>query len=364
MPLPIVAIVGRPNVGKSSLLNCLVGRRIAIVDSVPGVTRDRIIAPVPLADGYVELLDTGGFVAAAKRDRSPAQPATGKGNDLTEQVARQIEYAVASAELILFVVDAQAGVQPLDRAAARMLRRQNKPVILVANKVDAPDTRVELGELSALGAGEPMPVSALHHRGTEDLLQAVAGKLGPLGRQRPPEPVMKLAIVGKRNVGKSTFINTLAGAQRVIVSEVPGTTRDSVDVQVEMEGRTLLAIDTAGIRKRRQLADDVEYYGLHRALRSIRRADVVLFMIDATEPVGRVDKQLGGYISGLFKPTVLVLNKWDLAEDRADREEYAPYLTGAMPELSTPPGEASPPAPGGSCTPPRSPPPRPRWCCS
>ncbi|MHC4715390.1 MAG: ribosome biogenesis GTPase Der, partial [Planctomycetota bacterium] len=267
MSLPVVAIVGRPNVGKSSLLNALARKRIAIVDSVPGVTRDRISAPLPLGDGYVELLDTGGY---GVQDR----------DDLTGHVSQQIDYSMAAADLILFVVDARSGVQPLDRVMAKRLRRQDKPVILVANKVDAPESAVELGELHALGAGEPVAVSALHRLGTGELLEAVADALPVTPGEHEAAGVMKLAIVGKRNVGKSTFINHLAGAERVIVSEVPGTTRDSVDVRIEIDGRTLIAIDTAGVRKRRKLTDDIDYYSQHRALRSVRRADVVLFMMD------------------------------------------------------------------------------------
>ncbi len=320
MSLPLVAIVGRPNVGKSSLLNCLVGRRIAIVDSSAGVTRDRISAPVPAGDGYVELLDTGG-VGIEDRD------------DLTEHVAGQIECAMTEAALILFVVDARDGLTPLDKTVAGKLRRQDKPVILVANKVDTPEVACDLGELAGLGFGEPLAVSATHRLGTQALLAAVAEAIGSPA-QTPPEPAMKLAIVGKRNVGKSTFINALAGADRVIVSEVPGTTRDSVDVRIEMDGRVLLAIDTAGVRKRSKLADDIEFYSRHRALRSIRRADVVLFLLDATEPVGGVDKQLLAYVSGLFKPTVLVVNKWDLVAGRTGREDYGPYLTKMLPEFS------------------------------
>ena len=321
MPLPVVAIVGRPNVGKSSLLNALARRRIAIVDSMPGVTRDRISAPVPCGDGYVELLDTGGY---GIEDR----------DDLTGEVTRQIDFAMASADLILFVVDAQVGPQPLDRVMAERLRRQDKPVILVANKVDAPESAVEMGELHALGAGEPVPVSSLHRLGTGELMEAVAAALPASPGEHETGGLMKLAIVGRRNVGKSTFINTLAGAERVIVSEVPGTTRDSVDVRIEIDGRTLMAIDTAGVRKRKALTDDIDYYSQHRALRSVRRADVVLFMMDATDRIGQVDKGLIRYISDLFKPTVIAVNKWDLAEGRADREEYAPYLARTLPELA------------------------------
>ena len=323
MSLPVVAIVGRPNVGKSSLLNCLVGRRIAIVDATPGVTRDRISTPLPIGtepEKYVELVDTGGYGIEDT-------------DDLTDEITGQINYAMSSAALILFMVDAREGVTPLDKSVAERLRHADRTVILVANKVDSPKVLTELGELHALGFGEPMVISATHQLGTDALLDAIAERVGPAA-ETADEPIMKLAIVGKRNVGKSTFINTLAGTDRVIVSETPGTTRDSVDVRFEMDGKSLVAIDTAGIRKRSKLADDIEFYSRHRAMRSIRRADVVMLMFDVVEPVGKVEKQLADYISGLFKPTVFVVNKWDLVPKDVTRDEYGPYLTRILPGLS------------------------------
>lgn len=326
MSLPIVAIVGRPNVGKSSLLNCLIGRRIAIVDATPGVTRDRISAPLPLAEGsdgprYVELVDTGG-VGVEDADQ------------LTEHVEAQIGYAVAEAELILFLVDAREGVAPLDKEAARRLRRQDKPVLLVANKVDRGEPPSEMAELHALGFGEPLAVSAKHNRGMADLLDAIAERLGSAAGQSPPGEHMKLAVVGKRNAGKSTLINALAGEERVIVAETPGTTRDSVDVTVELDGRTFTLIDTAGVRKRGKVSGDIEFYSRHRALRSIRRADVVALITDASVPVSQVDKSLAGQIAQQFKPVVLVVNKWDLAQGAAAGEDYADYFARTFPELS------------------------------
>ena len=320
MSLPIVAIVGRPNVGKSSLLNCLVGKRIAIVDAAAGVTRDRISSPVPIGEGYVEVIDTGGFGIEDV-------------DDLTEHITSQIDYAIASADLILFIVDAREGVMPLDKAVADKLRRQDTPVVLLANKIDAAGVTGELGELHSLGFGEPLAISARHRQGIPAIFDAIAERID-LGSERPDEPIMKLAIVGKRNVGKSTFINALAGDERVIVSETPGTTRDSVDVTIQVGGQTFTAIDTAGVRKRRKLANDIEYYSRHRALRSIRRADVILFLLDAAEPVGRVDRQLLEYVAGAYKPVIIVVNKWDLAADKAARSDYQPYLTKAIPELA------------------------------
>jgi GTPase len=321
--LPLVAIVGRPNVGKSSLLNMLAGRRISIVDPTAGVTRDRIQALCEHNDVFFELVDTGGY-GIVDRD------------DLGKHVEQQIGFAVDQASLILFVVDARAGITPLDQAVAAWLRRADRAVFLLANKVDAPNTPTELAELHKLGFGEAMPVSALHRRGEEEIKDRIVEHLRQQGGDalvRPPDPVMKLAIVGRRNVGKSTLINAIAGQERVIVSVVAGTTRDAVDVRFERDGHTYMAIDTAGLRKKSKISDDIEYYSFHRAQLSIRRADVVLFMIDATAEVSQVDKRLGSYIAGQYKPCIIVVNKWDLAKDRATTDAYGGYLLKLMPGL-------------------------------
>jgi len=320
--MPTVAIVGRPNVGKSSLLNRLVGQRISIVDPTPGVTRDRISTPCPIGDGYVELVDTGG-IGIVDHD------------DLTDHVEDQIAYGLAEAQLLVFLVDAREGVTPLDRHVAERLRRLAVPVMLVANKIDEVDMTAEMAELNSLGFGEPIAISAHHGLGMDRLTDAIARALGELPPSPPEEAFMKLAIVGKRNAGKSTFINSLAGENRVIVSETPGTTRDTVDVTIESDGRKFMLMDTAGVRKRRQIVqNDIEFYGYHRALRSIRRADVVALMIDASVPVSKVDKDLSRDIVNEFKPVVLVVNKWDLARNKAAGEDYAEYFTKVMPELS------------------------------
>lgn len=320
MSLPTVAIVGRPNVGKSSLLNCLAGRRIAIVDPTPGVTRDRISVPIELGDGFVELVDTGGMGIEDV-------------DELTRHVEDQIAYGMKAAELILFVVDAREGVTPLDRHVATMLRKLDKPVILLANKVDQAKVTGEVGELNSLGFGEPLLVSAVHNQGIADLVDMLASRLADVAEPSPAEAVMKLAIVGKRNAGKSTFINSLIGEERVIVDKTPGTTRDSVDVTCVLDGRTFIVIDTAGVRKRRSMKADIDFYSNHRALRSIRRADVVGMMIDAAVPVSSVDKQLVGMIAEQHKPVLLVVNKWDLARDRVGGEDYAEYFAKVLPEL-------------------------------
>jgi GTP-binding protein len=329
MALPVVAIVGRPNVGKSSLLNRLVGRRISIVDPTPGVTRDRVSAPCPLEPAspdseeapYVELVDTGGM-GVDDPDR------------LTEHIEGQIAYAIREAELILFVMDAREGVLPLDRRVAETLRRQDADVLLIANKVDSPQMVTDVADLYGLGFGDPLSVSATEGHGLGELIETMRDRLGDRLGRAEGEPVMKLAVVGKRNAGKSTFVNALAGEDRVIVAETPGTTRDSVDVTVDVGGRRVTVIDTAGVRKKSRTPAGVEYYSRHRALRSVRRADVVLLMTDASVAVSQVDKELAGQVIEQYKPVVLVVNKWDLAGGVAEGEDYVEYFAKKFPELS------------------------------
>lgn len=320
MSLPVVAIVGRPNVGKSSLFNSLMGSRISIVEPTPGVTRDRVSGVCEINEHYFELVDTGGY-GIVDRD------------DLGEHVHQQITYAVERADLILFVVDGREGLTPLDRETAELLRRNSDRVRLIANKVDEPHMVSNIGEFIRLGFGEPLPVSATSGGGKSALRELILERLE--GRQEGPPvvPVMKLALVGKRNAGKSSFVNALAGEPRVIVSEIPGTTRDSIDVMFEKDGRKFMAIDTAGVRKKARLADDIEFYALNRAMHSISRADVVLLLIDSTETVGQIEKQLAGLIVEEFKPCVLVVNKWDLAKGKADTSDYGDYLTKLLPHL-------------------------------
>ena len=322
MPLPVVAIVGRPNVGKSSLFNWLAGRRISIVDPTAGVTRDRVATTLEVDDRYFELVDTGG-IGIVDHD------------NLTEDVERQIQHAIDSAAVILFVVDIREGVTPLDEMVAERLRGLNKPVIFVANKADDPKFLSYTGELYRLGYGDPILVSAEQKLGKEWLYSAVLRHLPDDAESVPlGDADLKIALVGRRNVGKSTFINSLAQSDRVIVSEVPGTTRDSVDVRFERDGKAFLAIDTAGVRKRRSLANDIEFYSLHRAERSIRRADVVLHLFDPRLRISRVDKQLAEYILEHHKPAIFVVNKWDLVRDRIPTEKWADYLRQQFPMLN------------------------------
>jgi len=321
--LPIVAIVGRPNVGKSSLLNLLAGRRISIVDPTAGVTRDRVSTPVTVGERSFDLTDTGGYGIIDK-------------DDLTTDIERQIQLAIDEAQLILFTVDAQTGPVPLDIKVADYLRGRNKNVLLVANKADSSKHVNALGEFFKLGFGEPIPISCTTRQNKDALLQAIVSRLdfAAAAASDLDAPEMKIAVVGKRNAGKSTLINTLAGAPRVIVSEVPGTTRDSVDVRFIREGRSFLIIDTAGIRKKAKITrDDLEFYSFHRAQRSIRRADVVFMLVDATLEMGDVDQKIAAYIASEFRPCIVVINKWDLVGERATAEQYAEYLAKLLPTL-------------------------------
>jgi GTP-binding protein len=309
--LPVVAIVGRPNVGKSSLLNALVGKRISIVQDMPGVTRDRISTPLKIRDRYVELMDTGGYGFV-----DPDQ--------LTTHIKHQIDLAMTSADLVLFLVDTQAGLTSADEEIAGLLRRKGIKTVLVANKADGSTADVNLSDFARLGFGTPVGVSAMNDRNLDQLTAAIAKEVDlSKAPKEIPEPQLMVAIVGKRNAGKSTLVNAFAEiyeghGDRVIVSEVPGTTRDSVDVRFEKDDKTLIVIDTAGVRKKRHMVtNDVEFYSFHRAQRSIRRASVVLMMIDATEMISEPDKKLARYIAEEHKPVLLVVNKWDLAKEQA-----------------------------------------------
>jgi GTP-binding protein len=303
MPIPKVVIIGRPNVGKSSLLNWLAGRRIAIVDDLSGVTRDRVGTLAQVGDEpesrFFELIDTGG-IGMVDRD------------DLTEHVEKQIDSAISEADLILFVVDIREELMPLDEEVATRLRYVHTPVILVMNKADTPEFDLRGGEFYKLGRGKPIAVSTHQNRNKKALLKLIDDMLPSGTDAKPTEEVMKIAVVGRPNTGKSTFINTLARAERMIVSERPGTTRDSVDVRFELDGLPFLAIDTAGVKRKAKIRDNLDFYSIHRAERSIRRADVVLLFLDPTQGVARLDKQMADYIAKQYKPCIFVVNKWDL----------------------------------------------------
>ncbi|MFY9252733.1 MAG: ribosome biogenesis GTPase Der [Fuerstiella sp.] len=308
MGIPKVAIVGRPNVGKSSLLNWMAGKLLSVVDPTAGVTRDRVTWIVNEGERYFELVDTGGIGIVDS-------------DDLSDDIERQIDVGLLECDLLLFVVDAKDGIMPLDQMVAERLRRINKPVLMVVNKCDSHRLDLEAPSFLSLISTDQVVTSVKGNRNRAELLAAIAAHLPAQAENEAVEgntllqtPEMRLAIVGRRNVGKSTFINQLAETERVIVSEVAGTTRDSIDIRFDVDGRTFVAIDTPGVRKRKSLANDIEFYGLVRAQRSIRRADVVLMFFDAMNTISRVDKQLVEEISKHNKPCVFVVNKWDLAQ--------------------------------------------------
>lgn len=314
MGVPQVVIVGRPNVGKSSVFNWLAARKIAIVDDRPGVTRDRMSHLMEHDGRFFELVDTGGMGHLDE-------------DDLTEHIENQIAFAIDSADLVLFVVDTRSGVTTLDQEVAKRLRYLKTPVLCLANKTDDHTFDGAAEEFARLGHGRADKISTLQNRGRAVLMNQIVERLPAADESDAEEdPEMKVAIVGRRNVGKSTFINTLVQSERMIVSEVPGTTRDSVDVRFELDGKSFVAIDTPGLRRRQGRKQDIDFYGTHRAERSIRRADVVLLFLDATQRISKVDKQLCDYIAQQYKPCILVVNKWDLLADTMPTEKWVTYL--------------------------------------
>jgi GTP-binding protein len=309
---PVVAIVGRANVGKSTLFNRLVGGSVAIVEDLPGTTRDRVFADVSWQGQEVTLVDTGGL------ELKP-------GSSLAQKVKDQAEAAIAEADVIIFIVDVQDGVIAADCEIADLLRSCDKPVVLLANKADNPRLESQIADFYQLGVGAPLAISAQHGRGINELLQAITQLLpepstGDVDSDRP-----KLAIVGRPNVGKSMLLNAIVGEERAIVDQTPGTTRDAVDTVFNHRGQELLLIDTAGIRRRGRSSTGVEYYSLIRALRAVNRCDVALLVTDATEFITAQDVHIAGYIKQAGKGMVLVVNKWDLVSEQP-KEAYAQQI--------------------------------------
>ncbi|MDH5695108.1 MAG: ribosome biogenesis GTPase Der [Dehalococcoidia bacterium] len=297
---PIVAIIGRKNVGKSTLLNRLAGKPIAIVADLPGTTRDRIFANVSWQGVEFTIVDTGGLEVSPR-------------SSIARGVKGQVEAAIAEADAIIFLVDTKDGVVPSDLEIADMLRSSSKPIVLVANKADNARLETQAVEFYELGLGEPLAISAYHGRGTAELLDKIISLLPTPSLAEAETQVMKLAIVGRPNVGKSTLLNALLGSERAIVDEVPGTTHDAIDTLLDFGGQNVILIDTAGIRRRGRWGKGVERYSVIRALRAIDGADVVLLVLDATELLTAQDMHIAGYIQQAAKGVVLIVNKWDLA---------------------------------------------------
>lgn len=312
--LPLVAIVGRPNVGKSTLMNRVVGRRVAIVEEKPGVTRDRKEVEAEWLGHEFRLVDTGGWMAG--------------GDELDKKVSRQSEQAIREADVVLFVVDATVGTTDEDDRVAQLLRSIDAPVIVVANKVDDHQREAMIWELLSLGLGDPFPISALHGRGTGDLLDRVVSHLPALpeddtgtGHDESAGPVAcSVALVGRPNVGKSTLFNRLIGDDRSVVHDMPGTTRDSVDTVVDTEVGPIRFVDTAGMRRKSRIDEGTEYFSMVRALRSVDEADVALLVIDATEGVTHQDQRLAERVDGAGCPIIVVLNKWELLDEEARQD--------------------------------------------
>jgi GTP-binding protein len=296
---PIVAIIGRQNVGKSTLLNRLAGKRISIVEDLPGTTRDRVFTDVTWNDRSFTLVDTGGLEL-------------GMINEIDRGVKEQITQAMSEADAIIFVVDVKDGIMPADAEIADLVRRLKKPTLLVANKGDNDKLEAQAVEFYKLGLGEPFVISAYHGRSTAELIEKIIAIL-PESTPSPDEPeIMKVAIVGKPNVGKSMLLNALLGKERTIVSNVPGTTRDAIDTELEFMDKRVLLIDTAGIWKRGQIETGIEQYSVIRSMHAIDRCDVALLVLDATEMFSAQDTHIAGYIQQAVKGIVIIVNKWDL----------------------------------------------------
>ncbi|MDO8446540.1 MAG: ribosome biogenesis GTPase Der [Deltaproteobacteria bacterium] len=308
---PIVAIVGRPNVGKSTLFNRISGRRKAIVDDMPGVTRDRNYIDVTWDDRTFTLIDTGGFEPESKED-------------ILAQMREQAMLAVEEADLIIFLADGKEGLTPEDHDVADLLRRSEKPLVFAVNKIDSQKRMEGLYDFYSLGLSEPFPVSAEHGIGTGELMERVLSLI-PEYREEPlSEDLTRLAVIGRPNVGKSSLINKLLGYERVIVSDIPGTTRDAIDTLLTANDKKYLLIDTAGIRKKGRVSQKLEKFTVVQALRSMERCDVVLLLIDAVEGVTEQDTKVAGYAHEKGKGCVIVVNKWDLIEK--ETKTYEKYV--------------------------------------
>jgi len=324
---PLVAVVGRPNVGKSTFFNRMIGERVAVVEDLPGTTRDRIYGDADWNGREFTLIDTGGLELGS--DIPVGQVGlTGQPGDIMKHVKAQAELAIEEADVIVFMVDARSGITAADEEVADLLRRTEKPVILAANKADNAARRLDAVEFYSLGLGEPIVISSIQGTGTGDLLDVIVEALPPEDEEtedEDDEDVSRIAIVGRPNVGKSSLLNAILGTERSIVSEVPGTTRDAIDTELMYKDRKLVLIDTAGIRRRGKVGPGVEKFSVLRSERAIERSDVALLLIDASEGLAAQDTHIAGEILEKAKGVVVVVNKWDMAQEQQRAERRGEY---------------------------------------
>jgi GTP-binding protein len=334
MPKPIVALVGRPNVGKSTLFNRLAEERLAVIDEVPGTTRDRLMADASWSGVSFTIIDTGGIDPSQTSSGRTQEPLSVGSADFITQIKEQAEIAIAEANVVLFLVDSESGVTPADHEIAQILRSHQQqsvgepypPVFVVVNKADNETRRSQAYQFYELGMGEPFAISALHGTGTGDMLEAVIATFQLSGEEIEDESV-KIAIVGKPNVGKSSLLNRLMGEERAIVSAIPGTTRDAIDTYLTYEDTPITLIDTAGIRKRGKIEPGVEKFSVLRTFQAIDRASVVLLLVDASISLSAQDAHIAGYITDAWKSVVVIVNKWDaITKDTHTMDEYTRLL--------------------------------------
>jgi GTP-binding protein len=334
MPKPVVALVGRPNVGKSTLFNRLAGERLAVVDDIPGTTRDRLVMEAEWAGRVFDIVDTGGIDPTQSGSGGSRQPLSVGSADFITQIRAQAEIAIRDSDAVLFITDAESGVTSADHEVAQILRQYQHqengvakpPVLLVVNKCENQARRMAAMEFYELGLGDPLPISALHGTGTGDMLDALVATFQKEGEELEDEAV-KIAIVGKPNVGKSSLLNQLLGEERAIVSPIAGTTRDAIDTHLMYADVPIVLIDTAGIRRRGHIVPGVEQYSVLRALQAIERSDVVLLVLDAVEGLTAQDSHIAGFILDAWKSAVVLVNKWDAVEkDAHTMDKYTQHI--------------------------------------
>ena len=334
MPKPIVALVGRPNVGKSTLFNRLAEERLAVVDEIPGTTRDRLMTEASWTGASFTIIDTGGIDPSRAGSGKSEEPLSIGSADFINQIKDQAEIAIAEANAVLFLVDAESGVTPADHEVAQILRSHQReragepypPVFLVVNKADNETRRNQAYQFYELGMGDPFPISALHGTGTGDMLDALVATF-QLSDEEVEDDSVRIAIVGKPNVGKSSLLNRLMGEERAIVSDIPGTTRDAIDTYLTYEDTAITLIDTAGIRKRGKIEPGVEKFSVLRTMQAVDRASVVLLLVDASVSLSAQDAHIAGYIIDAWKSVVVIVNKWDaIPKDTYTMDEYTRLL--------------------------------------